>query len=364
MATNFTFDELLDHIPTKFCQAILNCLCIDTTNKSFLLNLNYIDENMLNYKNLDLMISKLFNLSCSSVICNKYTKITDLYHDIKLYDKAHQPTLNNNSAEYSTSHPPSKLLNLDGLGLLGSKSKNVSNSKPEQRQIKKGALFHSIFIAHRIDLATKEIQAILLQAIKMKHIQIDGILHRLPSNQLIICTFSDTQLDINHHISRTFSISCLSSIVADKNFIPEINQTVTQLKSNIRSSSTKGGLLKWQLLQAKYQDIYLSEWMNQYIQDIIVTIRHHNNVLIGPSYYAIENFYKLSKMHALFSGVDFVRPIDVTNIAIEALEHHIVLKHESNGAYYYHSTMYNEENKQKIRQIIINIISHIKPNKD
>ncbi len=69
--------------------------------------------------------------------------------------------------------------------------------------------------------------------------------------------------------------------------------------------------------------VYIDEKVSGYITDIIMTLRRHTEVHMGPSERGAVYLYRLSKAHALLDGRDYVIPDDVKRIAPYVLTHRI-----------------------------------------
>ena len=196
---------------------------------------------------------------------------------------------------------------------------------------------------------------------KMKHVNINGTLYRLPNNHIIIATYADLHTNIATGIKKNLASAFLMNIKLQSNFLKLF--TEYYYKHSIKTTN-KLQILNYIILKKKYHQIYMNQMMLQYINDIIITLKHHNKILIGPNLLAHLNFIANSKMHALYCGMNYVRPIDIQNVAIDTLSHHIILKNiHNNTKYLYHSKYIDELQKNIIRNIILHIIQYvIKPN--
>jgi len=71
--------------------------------------------------------------------------------------------------------------------------------------------------------------------------------------------------------------------------------------------------------------VTISHAVLQYARDIIICVRQHCKVAIGPSPLATPILQHAARMHALLSGESFVRPSDLDAVAVHVLAHRVTL---------------------------------------
>jgi MoxR-like ATPase len=76
------------------------------------------------------------------------------------------------------------------------------------------------------------------------------------------------------------------------------------------------------------RDIRADDRVLEYIRDIIVASRHHDELLLGGSPRASIALLKASKAHAAINGRDYVIPDDVKYLLPRVLSHRLIVKPE------------------------------------
>ena len=82
-------------------------------------------------------------------------------------------------------------------------------------------------------------------------------------------------------------------------------------------------------MQETCKTVYIEEDIIHYIRDIIVRTRNDPQILLGGSPRASLVLMNSSKTRAAMHGRDYVVPEDVRKLAIQALNHRLVLKPEA-----------------------------------
>ncbi len=181
-----------------------------------------------------------------------------------------------------------------------------------------GPIFSSILIVHRAEELPHHTLNVLLQAMRLRNITIDGTLHDLPkhssSGVLVIATTRAP-----HQLPRGLCEDFAMGIVPDSAFFDVLQNYYNGLSSEDRA-------IAWAAVRDDVAQVFVPDCIHQYIRDIVVCVRQHARVAIGPSPHAAKSFLQSAKMHALLSGVMFVRPMDVDAVAVDSLSHRILLR--------------------------------------
>jgi MoxR-like ATPase len=79
-------------------------------------------------------------------------------------------------------------------------------------------------------------------------------------------------------------------------------------------------------LQARVNDVHVSEALVEYLMLIVQTTRTHPEVALGVSTRGALTYFKACQALAMVGGRDFVIPEDVKRLAAPVLSHRIVMK--------------------------------------
>lgn len=77
--------------------------------------------------------------------------------------------------------------------------------------------------------------------------------------------------------------------------------------------------------------VYVADTLQQYIRDIVVCSRNHAHTGLGPSPLGFQAVLYAARIHAVLTGVAYVRPIDIDSVAGACLAHRIDLRHDIPG---------------------------------
>lgn len=235
----------------------------------------------------------------------------------------------------------------------------------------RGPIFSNIFIAHHIHNASREVQDVLLQALKLKQMSVDGMPVNLPAIHLCIATHSSTVRHPNARLSTRLADEFVVDLHADANFFQTFERFIHESYSPLsmyRPSPPAAHLpIPWQSIRQVVNEdeisagIHMSMQIGQYIRDIAIALRQHGRVAFGPSPQGVQAFIHAAKStqhiiithtshtrkyhsnsthlhftrlidrsnptrlfllsavplrcHAFFSGYSFVRPADVDGVA-------------------------------------------------
>ncbi|UCH05399.1 MAG: MoxR family ATPase, partial [Candidatus Thorarchaeota archaeon] len=82
-------------------------------------------------------------------------------------------------------------------------------------------------------------------------------------------------------------------------------------------------------MQAACRTVYIEEDVINYIRDIVIRTRNDPQILLGGSPRASLVLMNASKTKAAMEGRDYVVPEDVRKLAVQALNHRLILKPEA-----------------------------------
>lgn len=208
---------------------------------------------------------------------------------------------------------------------------NIFNPVERKFEFKPGPIFTNILLADEINRAPPKTQAALLEAMQEKQVTIDGVTYKMKIPFMVIATqnpieyegtypLPEAQLDrFMVKISLGYptnndEIEILRRRIARKSDIPEVN---TILNDDLILS-----------MQRMIEDIYIEDSLIEYIVSIVRESRRHESVMVGVSPRGAEMLMKLARAYAFIKGRDYVVPDDIKDLAVPALSHRLVLKHE------------------------------------
>ena len=164
----------------------------------------------------------------------------------------------------------------------------------------RGPIFANIFIAHHLHNASKEVQDVLLQALKLKQISIDGLPINLPAIHLCIATHSQTVRHPRSGLSHRLMDEFVMDIMADSVFFQAFERFLI-LAPQMPPSLAPHLPIPWQSIRQHVNEdessagIYMSPQMLQYVRDISTALRQHGRVAFGPTPQGVQTFIHAAK---------------------------------------------------------------------
>lgn len=98
---------------------------------------------------------------------------------------------------------------------------------------------------------------------------------------------------------------------------------------------------------AEAKNVFVHESIMNYIIDIVVKTREHENIAIGVSPRGTLNMVNAVRAYAYIKGRQYVTPEDVKKLAVNVFAHRLVLKHG----------MTRQDNRQTIIKNILDTVA-------
>jgi MoxR-like ATPase len=204
----------------------------------------------------------------------------------------------------------------------------IYNQDLQEFEFVSGPVFTNVLLADEINRATPKSQSALLEAMSEGTITIEKRRMALPDPFLVIAT----QNPIEHVGTYPLPESQLDRFLMKLTLgYPSANDE----KQLLRSGGGQNALdhLEPVLdgdevreLQARVQDVHVSEALVEYLMLIVQTTRTHAEVALGVSTRGALTYFKACQALAMVNGRDFVIPEDVKRLAAPVLSHRIVMK--------------------------------------
>jgi len=216
----------------------------------------------------------------------------------------------------------SDLLPADIIGVT------IFNQDRQEFEFISGPVFTNVLLADEINRATPKAQSALLEAMSEGMITIEKRRLPLPDPFLVIAT----QNPIEHVGTYPLPESQLDRFLM-KLTIGYPN--VTDEKKLLRAGGAQDALEHLEPvldadevreLQARVNDVHVSESLVEYLMTIVQTTRTHPEVALGVSTRGALTYFKACQALAMVNGREFVIPEDVKRLAVPVLSHRIVMK--------------------------------------
>jgi len=193
-----------------------------------------------------------------------------------------------------------------------------------------GPIFANVLLADELNRTTPRTQAALLEAMQEQQVTIERETHPLELPFIVIASqvpyggpgtspLSEVQTD--RFMFRIWS--GFPSTEEEDRILQDIDAIS---EPHIAAVATPGDILQ---LQQEVKKVHIADNVRCYIINLLGSLRHHQDVLIGPSPRAGIALFKGSRALAFVQGRDFVIPDDVKRLLIPALSHRLRISAEA-----------------------------------
>jgi MoxR-like ATPase len=211
--------------------------------------------------------------------------------------------------------------------LLGS---NVFNQSTGEFWFRKGPVFSNLVLADEINRCPPKSQSALLEVMEERQVSTEGVTRKLPNPFLIIATQNPVEQEGTYPLPEAQLDRFMFRLVLDYPTGSEEAEVIRRKHvgevTDLRVLADPSIILR---MQETCKSVYLDEDIINYIRDIIVKTRSDPQILLGGSPRASLVLMSASKTRAAMHGHDYVVPEDVRKLAIQTLNHRLILKPEA-----------------------------------
>jgi MoxR-like ATPase len=216
----------------------------------------------------------------------------------------------------------------------------IYNQKEGKFEVKKGPIFANIILADEINRSPAKVQSALLEAMQEKQVTIGETTFKLDKPFLVMATqnpvenegtypLPEAQIDrfmmkvFVNYPSKEDELEIMRRI-SNMQFTYDVNQVLT--KEDIFS------------IRAEVNKVKISESLEKYIIELVTATRRPKEykldheaqyIQFGASPRASINMNLASKAVAFMDGRDYVLPEDIKEVALDVMNHRIILNYEA-----------------------------------
>jgi len=234
----------------------------------------------------------------------------------------------------------------------------IYNPKDGDFEVKKGPIFANLILADEVNRSPAKVQSALLEAMQEKQVTIGESTFRLDAPFLVLATQNPVEQEGTYPLPEAQVDRFMMKIFVDY-LSKEKELEVMRRMSNLNFSSQIEAILDKQDIfdiRNEINKVSISESLERYIIEIIFATRYPaeyglkdeaNYIQFGASPRASISLNLAAKALAFMNERDFVLPEDIKDIAVDVLNHRIMLNYEA------------EADGINTRQIIENILRNI-----
>ena len=208
---------------------------------------------------------------------------------------------------------------------------SIYNMKTGEFEYKEGAVMHQMILADEINRTSPKTQASLLEAMGEGKVSVDGVDLELPQPFMVIATQNPVEYLGTYplpeaQMDRFMMKLSIGYPTADEEIRLAKNHIEGKTVDEVKSICSSEDILA---LRKTVNDVYVSDAVLKYIQEIIELTRNEDRFVLGASPRSMLFVVAASRAKAFLDGRDFVKPDDVKAVSVNVLHHRLTLTPEA-----------------------------------
>lgn len=216
----------------------------------------------------------------------------------------------------------------------------IYNQKVGNFEVKKGPIFANIILADEINRSPAKVQSALLEAMQEKQVTIGETTFQLDRPFLVLATQNPVDQEGTYSLPEAQIDRFMMKVSVD---YPTKEQELEVMRriSNMQFSFKVNALItKEDIFDIRDQinKVKISESLERYIIELVFATRRPleyklneqaQYIQFGASPRASINLNLAAKANAYFEGRDYVLPEDIKDVALDVMNHRIILNYEA-----------------------------------
>lgn len=207
---------------------------------------------------------------------------------------------------------------------------NVYNQATGEFWFREGPVFANIVLADEINRAPPKTQSALLEVMEEKQVSIEGVTRKLPKPFIVIATMNPVEQEGTYPLPEAQLDRFMYRLILD---YPKPEEEVEILRRkdmgerlSVRVLANPDIIIA---MQKTVENVFIDDDVKEYIRDLIIRTRNDAQIILGGSPRASIVLMNGGKAHAALEGRDYVIPEDIRALAVQALNHRLILKPEA-----------------------------------
>jgi MoxR-like ATPase len=216
----------------------------------------------------------------------------------------------------------------------------IYNQKDGKFEVKKGPIFANIILADEINRSPAKVQSALLEAMQEKQVTIGETTFTLDKPFLVLATQNPVDQEGTYSLPEAQVDRFMMKVFVD---YPTKDQELEIMRriSNMGFDFTVNALLTKEDIfgiRDQINKVKISESLERYIIELVFATRKPLEyklteqapyIQFGASPRASINLNLAAKAAAYFEGRDYVLPEDIKEVALDVMNHRIILNYEA-----------------------------------
>ncbi len=227
----------------------------------------------------------------------------------------------------------------------------IYNASNHEFTVKLGPVFANILLADEINRAPAKVQSALLEAMQEKQITVGGETHKLPTPFLVMATQNPVEQEGTYPLPEAQIDRFLFKVVIGYPTRREELQVIERMAhpsgEKLPHATTVSSMEEIMDARQWIDKIYMDEKIREYILDLVIATRpgERKNLSERQHDVELENFESwiqigasprapialtlAAKANAFMEGRAYVVPQDVKAVALDILQHRIIMSYEA-----------------------------------
>jgi MoxR-like ATPase len=216
----------------------------------------------------------------------------------------------------------------------------IYNQKDGKFEVKKGPIFANIILADEINRSPAKVQSALLEAMQEKQVTIGETTFQLDRPFLVLATQNPVDQEGTYSLPEAQIDRFMMKVSVDyptKEQELEIMRRISNMKFDFKVNAliTKEDIFD---IRDQINKVKISESLERYIIELVFATRkpleyklteQAQYIQFGASPRASINLNLGAKAAAYFEGRDYVLPEDIKEVALDVMNHRIILNYEA-----------------------------------
>jgi MoxR-like ATPase len=216
----------------------------------------------------------------------------------------------------------------------------IYNQKDGIFEVKKGPVFANIILADEVNRSPAKVQSALLECMQEKQVTIGETTYKLDMPFLVLATQNPVDQEGTYPLPEAQVDRFMMKVYVDylnKEEELEVMRRMSNMtfKPEIRSLITKEDIFA---IRDEINKVNISESLEKYIIELIFATRNPKEyglkeeaeyIQYGASPRASINLNLAAKAIAFFNQRDYVLPEDIKEVALDVLNHRVILNYEA-----------------------------------
>lgn len=216
----------------------------------------------------------------------------------------------------------------------------IYNQREGKFEVKKGPIFANIILADEINRSPAKVQSALLEAMQEKQVTIGETTFTLDRPFLVMATQNPVDQEGTYPLPEAQVDRFMMKVFVD---YPSKNQEMEIMRriSNMKFDYTVNTVLSKEdifAIRDQVNKVTISESLEQYIIELVYATRkpldyklneQAQYIQFGASPRASINLNLAAKAMAYMEGRDYVLPEDIKEVALDVMNHRIILNYEA-----------------------------------